>query len=107
MAWAGSFLYLIYLLYFVYFPRMPMPAHWYAVLTAVVSAGVQFVLFLRWLYRRMRNDEITRAFVRDIATNHLPHIYNALQKIAAEQGIELDETPLVRFVDLHGRHRNK
>src|SRR5216684_5548774 len=85
----------------------PMPAHWYAVLTAVASAGVQFALFLRWLHRRMRNDEITRAFVRDIATNHLPHIYNALQKIAAEQGIELDETPLVRFVDLHGRHRNK
>jgi len=54
----------------------------------------------------MRNDEIARAFVRDIATNHLPHIYNALQKIAAQQGIELDETPLVRFVDLNGhRHR--
>jgi hypothetical protein len=34
---------------------------------------------LRWLHRRMRNDEITRAFVRDIATNHLPHIYNALK----------------------------
>jgi len=85
-----------------------MPAHWYAVLTAVIAAGVQFVLFLHWLHRCMRNDEITRAFVRDIATNHLPHIYyNALQKIAAEQGIELDETPLVRFVDLHGRHRNK
>src|SRR5260370_1452050 len=77
-----------------------MPAHWYAVLTAVASAGVQFALFLRWLHRRMRNDEITRAFVRDIATNHLPHIYNALQKIAAEQGIELDDTPLVRFDDL-------
>jgi len=85
----------------------PMPAHWYAVLTAVVSAGVQFVLFLRWLHRRMRNDEITRAFVRDIATNHLPHIYNALQKIAAEQGIELDDTPLVRFVDLNGHRHHK
>ena len=81
-----------------------MPAHWYAVLTAVASAGVQFVLFLRWLHRRMRNDEITQAFVRDIATNHLPHIYNALQKIATEQGIELDDTPLVRFVDLNGHH---
>ena len=83
-----------------------MPAHWYAVLTAVVSAGVQFVLFLRWLHRRMRNDEITRAFVRDIATNHLPHIYNALQKIAMQQGIDLDETPIVQFVDLnHPRRR--
>jgi len=82
-----------------------MPAHWYAVLTAVAAAGVQFVLFLRWLHRRMRNDEITCAFVRDIATNHLPHIYNALQKIAAQQGIELDDTPLVRFVDLNGHRR--
>ena len=82
-----------------------MPAHWYGILTALVSVGVQFALFLRWLHRRMRNDEIVRAFVRDIATNHLPHIYNALQKIAAHQGIELDETPLVRFVDLNGRRR--
>lgn len=74
-------------------------------LTTLVPIAVQFVVFLRWLHRRMRNDEITRAFVRDIATNHLPHIYNALQKIAAEQGIALDETPLVQFVDLH--HRRK
>ncbi len=82
-----------------------MPAHWYGVLTAVVSVGVQFVLFLRWLHRRMRDDEIVRAFVRDVALNHLPHIYAALQAIAAEQGIELNETPLVRFVDLNGSRR--
>ena len=63
----------------------------------------QLAFFVRWLHRRMRNDEIMRAFVRDIATNHLPHIYNALQKIAAQQGITLDETPLVQFVDLNGR----
>ncbi len=72
-------------------------------LGVLVPVLLQLVLFLRWLHRRMRNDEIARAFVRDIATNHLPHIYNALQKIAAQQGIELDETPLVRFVDLNGR----
>ena len=82
---------------------MPHGLTW---LTTLVPVAVQFVLFLRWLHRRMRNDEITRAFVRDIATNHLPHIYNALQKIAAEQGITLDETPLVQFVDLnHTRKR--
>jgi hypothetical protein len=69
-------------------------------LTTLVPVAVQFVVFLRWLHRRMRNEEITRAFVRDIATNHLPHIYNALQQIASRQGIELDETPMVRFVDL-------
>jgi len=83
-----------------------MSAHWYAMLAALFSIGAQFVLFLRWLHRRMRNDEIARAFIRDVATNHLPHIYEALHKIAAKQGITLDETPIVRFVDLNGpRHR--
>jgi len=76
-------------------------------LTTLVPVLVQCVIFLRWLHRRMRNDEITRAFVRDIATNHLPHIYNALQKIAAQQGIDLDETPLVQFVDLSRRNRRR
>jgi hypothetical protein len=80
--------------------------HGFAWLATLVPVLVQFVVFLRWLHRRMRNDEITRAFVRDIATNHLPHIYNALQKIAAQQGIELDETPLVQFVDLSHRRRS-
>src|SRR5207245_11186387 len=31
-------------------------------------------------HRRMRKEEIAHAFIHDIATNHLPHIYNALQK---------------------------
>ena len=83
---------------------MPHGSAW---LTTLVPILVQFIVFLRWLHRRMRNDEITRAFVRDIATNHLPHIYNALQKIAAEQGITLDETPLVQFVDLNHHHKRK
>ena len=82
---------------------MPHGLTW---LTTLVPVLVQLVLFLRWLHRRMRNDEITRAFVRDIATNHLPHIYNALQKIAAQQGIALDETPLVQFVDLGFRRKS-
>ncbi len=81
--------------------------HWSTIVAALVPVIVQFVLFLRWLHRRMRNDEITRAFVRDIATNHLPHIYSALREIAQQQGIELTEPPLVRFIDLHGHgHRH-
>lgn len=78
--------------------------HWLALLTAIASAGVQFVLFLRWLHRRMRDDEINRAFFRDVALNHLPHIYSALQSIAQQQGITIDPAPVVRFVDL--RHSN-
>lgn len=72
-------------------------------ITALVVVLVQFVLFLRWLYRRIRNDEIAHAFVRDVATNHLPHIYGALRQIAEANGIELKEPPLVQFIDLNGR----
>ena len=28
-----------------------------------LASLVQFVVFLRWIYRRIRNDELTRAFV--------------------------------------------
>ena len=84
-----------------------MPFHWYGILPALVPIGVQFVLFLRWLHRRMRNDEIVRAFVRDIATTHLPHIYVALAAIAREQGIKLHETPMVRFVEINGHRRSE
>src|SRR5260370_41849361 len=63
--------------------RNSMLTHWYGALTALFAVGVQFVLFLRWLHPRVRNDEITRAFVRDIPTNPLPHIYNAPHKIPA------------------------
>ena len=86
-----------------------MALHWYAILTALAGAGVQLVVFLRWLHRRMRDDEINRAFIRDVATNHLPHIYSALRQIAAEQGIALDDPPLLRFVDLraNGAHHRR
>jgi hypothetical protein len=82
-----------------------MPIQWYGLLTAIAAGGIQFVLFLRWLHRRMRDDEIVRTFVLDIATNHLPHIYSALREIARQKGIELQEPPLVRFVDLGGHRR--
>lgn len=62
---------------------------------------VQFLLFLRWLHRRIRNDEITRVFVQDMATNHLPHIYEVLQRLCNEQGIDNVNPPLVRWVDLN------
>lgn len=72
------------------------------VLAIAVPLLVQLVVFLRWLHRRMRDDEINRTFVRDVATNHLPHIYDALHRIAERQGIKLGLPPMVRFVDLDG-----
>jgi hypothetical protein len=76
--------------------------HW---LMLVLSSAVQFVLFLRWLYRRIRNDEIMRAFVRDMATNHLPHIYERLDKLCEQQGIERSPLPPIRWIDLNPRNR--
>jgi hypothetical protein len=83
-----------------------MPSHVFGLLATIVPVAVQFILFLRWLHRRMRADEIARAFVRDLAVSHLPHIYSALREIARRQGSELQEAPPVRFSDLNGYRRN-
>ena len=74
-------------------------------LAVLVPIGVQLVVFLRWLHRRIRDDEIHRAFVYDVATNHLPHIYEALHAMANQQGIVLDPPPAVRFIDLNEGRR--
>ena len=77
------------------------------ILLAVLSLGTQLVVFLRWMHRRMRDDEIQRVFIRDLALHHLPSIYRALHMIAEQQGITLDETPIVNYVDLrHGGRRS-
>jgi hypothetical protein len=70
-----------------------------ALLSVTASTGIQLVVFLRWLHRRMRDDAVNRQFIRDVAHNHLPHIYEALHKIAAKQRILLSLPPHVRFID--------
>jgi hypothetical protein len=78
----------------------------WTILLAVLSIGAQLTVFLRWMHRRVRDDEIQRAFIRDLAVRHLPAIYKALHTIAEWQGINLDEIPLVNYVDLrNGPHR--
>ena len=68
---------------------------------------LQLIFFLRWLHRRTRDDEIRRAFVRDMAINHLPHLYHALRQIAGHLGIELEEPPHVQFLELNGGERKR
>ncbi len=77
--------------------RIPVSANWW---TFALVFAAQFVLFLRWLYRRIRNDELMRVFVQDMATNHLPHIYDVLNKLCREQGIQGTKSPMVRWLDL-------
>ena len=74
-------------------------------LTVAFATAVQFSLFLRWLYRRIRNDEIMHAFVEDMATNHLPHIYERLEKLCAQQGIERSPLPPIRWINLNSPSR--
>jgi len=69
--------------------------------TVLFASLVQLTLFLRWLYCRIRNEELTRTFVNDMATNHLPHIYDLLEKICDRQGIARTQRPSIRWVDMH------
>jgi hypothetical protein len=66
---------------------------------------LQLFLFIRWLHRRMRDDEIRRTFIRDMAVNHLPHLYHALRQIAGHLGIELEDPPHVQFLELNGQDK--
>ncbi|MGH9776078.1 MAG: hypothetical protein ACRD50_14155 [Candidatus Acidiferrales bacterium] len=65
-------------------------------------AVAQLALFVRWLYRRIRDEELMHTFIRDMAQNHLPHIYNALRRLCREKGIDLPEEPHIQWVDLTG-----
>ena len=84
-----------------------MPLQGLGWLTTAVPIAVQFAIFLRWLHRRMRNDEIIHVCVRDIALIHLPHIYSSLQALAKQKGTALPETPVIHFVDFHGHRRRR
>jgi hypothetical protein len=66
------------------------------------AAAVQFILFLRWLYRRIRNDELLRVFVEDMALNHLPHIYERLNQLCDQRGITHLDPPPIRWINLNG-----
>jgi hypothetical protein len=67
-----------------------------------LTSLVQFALFLRWLYRRIRNEEMTRAFVEDMATNHLPQVYRLLEQLCEERKLGPHRVPRIRWIDLNG-----
>ena len=77
-----------------------MNPYWLIVAFTLVT---QLCVFFRWLHRRLRDAAIERAFIRDMAINHLPHIYHALRCIAAHHGLEIEDPPPVRFLELNGK----
>jgi hypothetical protein len=73
--------------------------------TVALSSLVQLMIFIRWIYRRIRNDEMMRAFVEDMAKIHLPHTYALLENICDAQGIDPPSRPQINWIDLAGpRH---
>lgn len=56
------------------------------------------VFAVRWLYANRRSANVERVFIHSMATNHLPHIYHALNKIATSLGIVMDEPPQIKFI---------
>ena len=73
----------------------------------VLFPSCQLLIFLRWLHRRTRDDEIRRAFISDMALNHLPHLYHGLRQIAGHLGIELKDPPPVQFLEFNGHDRKR
>jgi hypothetical protein len=73
-------------------------------LSSAVGIGVISIVATRWIYRRIRNDEIYKNFVWDMAENHLPHIYHELRRQSRALNLDDLQPPPVRFVDLNG-HR--
>ena len=69
--------------------------------TVALSSVVQLTMFGRWIYRRIRNDEMMRAFVEDMAKIHLPHTYPLLEGIYDRQGMKTPERPQINWIDLH------
>lgn len=61
---------------------MRMNPYWLIVAFTLLT---QLCVFFRWLHRRLRDASIERAFIRDVALNHLPHIYHALLRIRASK----------------------
>jgi hypothetical protein len=73
--------------------------------TFALASLVQFTMFVRWLYRRIRNDEINRIFIQDMATYHLPRIYELLDKLCEKQEIARSPQSPIRWMDMGTRRR--
>lgn len=57
------------------------------------------------IFKIYRDAQIYKAFIRDVARNHLPHIEGSLKMIADQLGITIEDAPRIKFVDLNGRDK--
>lgn len=84
---------------------------WISVMAAALVGAHQIIRIgnaaVNYLYQKKRTSEVNARFTRDVATNHLPHIYDALERIAGSNGIELKDRPPVLWEDLESRRNWK
>ena len=50
-------------------------------------------------------DGLRRSFIRDMATNHLPHIQMCLEMISKKLDIDLPEPPPIRYMPQDSRDK--
>ena len=69
------------------------------ILAGAAALTLLFVI-IAFVYRNVRDNQINQAFVKSMATNHLPHIHTCLTTIAGHMNIEIPEPPPIDFIDL-------
>ena len=71
----------------------------------LVILGI-LVTFGGWLLKQFLDARIYKVFIKDMATNHLPHIYHTIHLIGEKLGVEISEPPLIKFIDLTKENGN-
>jgi len=74
----------------------------YSIAAFLMLALVNVVQLVRWFYKKRRNADIAQNFIRDMAINHLPHLYHGQILICRHLGIEMTEPPRIQFIELNG-----
>lgn len=64
---------------------------------AALAIAAQTIATIIWLMNKRDESRANRRFVRDMGTNHLPHIYQRLGAIDYRMGIEPVQPPSIQF----------
>lgn len=74
-------------------------------LGGLVALAIALIRLERWIANRYRKqgrsqvlESLSHTFISDVATNHLPHIFDALKLIAEKIGVELPDPPPIRYL---------
>jgi hypothetical protein len=67
---------------------------YYLIAALVILAGIVFKLLKRW-----RGVTLDHIFIRDMANNHLPHIYVALELLGNKLDVDIPNHPRIKFLE--------